>query len=124
MIHYLFVGEEPSKTAILKGWKWGDNQLCSKTLINALNACNIKKHQYDFVNLFENQMVKQEVVTELGNQSRLEDLTIVGMGRKVQRVLSNFEIPHLELIHPAARGSIRKTILYIQHVNEVLNGIK
>jgi len=122
MTYYVFVGEEPSKTAILKGWVWGDDHLCSKTLINALNACLIKKDSYEFRNLFKNQKVDYHVINELKDLKNIEDLTIVGMGRKVQRVLDNLSIPHLKLIHPAARGKIRKTVLYIQHVSQVLLG--
>ena len=122
MRYYVFIGEEPSKTAILKGWVWGDDHLCSKTLINALNACFIKRESYEFRNLFRNQMVNQDVINELMELKNIEDLSIVGMGKNVQRVLDNLNIPHLKLIHPAARGKIRKTVLYIQHVNQVLLG--
>ena len=38
LLKILFVGEEPSKTAIEKAWKWGDDHLCSKTLEHSLTV--------------------------------------------------------------------------------------
>lgn len=42
--------------------------------------------------------------------------TIVALGQKVSRALSKRRIAHLRLVHPAARGPIRKKAHYQEHV--------
>ena len=49
-----------------------------------------------------------------------EGLPIVGMGRLVQRTLERAGVPHLRLVHPAARGAIRARAAYQAHVAAVL----
>lgn len=46
--------------------------------------------------------------------------TIVGLGQAAQATLRRAWIPHLQLIHPAARGRIRSCALYRAHVAAVL----
>ena len=45
---------------------------------------------------------------------------IVGLGRTVQQVLTNACIPFRAMVHPAARGRIRRHAVYQAHVAEVL----
>jgi len=119
MYKILFIGEEPSKTARERGWKWGDEQLCSKTLLEALDSAKVPRNHCIFENLFQDDVVRPEVLARL-QKTRLP---IVAMGKKVQRVLSNHKIKFVPLVHPAARGKIRKTALYQQHVLDTIGGI-
>lgn len=119
MTNYLFVGERRSSRAVQIGVFWEDGKLAAKTLFDALRFCGLDPQQQVFINLFRNNgKVNRLALTDL--QMLQEGLTIVGMGRKVQTVLEESKIRHLKLIHPAARGKIRKTELYQQHVKEVL----
>jgi hypothetical protein len=45
---------------------------------------------------------------------------VVALGRLVERELSRRRIPHRTMVHPAARGKIRKRERYVEHVREVL----
>jgi hypothetical protein len=42
------------------------------------------------------------------------------MGRVASSVLSRHDIAHVQMVHPAARGRIRKKERYAAHVQEVL----
>ena len=46
--------------------------------------------------------------------------TVVGMGKIVQDQLDERDIPHLKLVHPAARGKIRRKDRYLKHCEKVL----
>jgi hypothetical protein len=50
------------------------------------------------------------------------DRRIVALGLRVHLVLHRHGIPHLALVHPAARGAIRRRALYQSHVRAVLEG--
>jgi hypothetical protein len=45
---------------------------------------------------------------------------VIAMGRKVQRELERKGFPHLRIVHPAARGTIRKKERYAAHLRAVL----
>jgi hypothetical protein len=45
---------------------------------------------------------------------------VVALGNKVSRQLERHSVPHVPLIHPAARGKIRARELYAQHVSAIL----
>jgi hypothetical protein len=115
----LFVGEEPSETAKANGWKWGDGHLCSKTLLEAFDFAGFPRHKAEFLNLFTDGQINKKNL----NQIRASLTPVVGMGNKVQKVLNRYGVRHIPLIHPAARGSIRRTENYQQHVKEQLTPI-
>jgi hypothetical protein len=50
-----------------------------------------------------------------------EGAVILAMGRLVERELVRRGIPHRPMVHPAARGRIRKRERYVEHVREVLH---
>ena len=114
-LRYLFVGEKRSKRAILLGVTWDDVALCSKTLHEALQAIGV----YGSV----------RILNLWGDDGRLQHWTIkqiqgfvrrgymvIGMGQKVQAILTQEGIAHIPMIHPAARGAIRKKEDYQAHV--------
>ena len=119
-LNILFVGEEPSETAKKKGWKWGDLHLSSKTLIEALDAADFPSQNAVFENLFiEGQIDKQAL-----NRVRCGRYPIVAMGRRVENALNRYGVIHTPMVHPAARGEIRKTENYQDHVREIIEEIK
>lgn len=108
----LFVGEQPSKTAAEKGWQWGDEHLCSKTLLEALDNAGVHRSDLQFINLFTDGKVSDDSLAKIKSTTH----PVIGMGRKVQKVLARNAVRHIPLVHPAARGLIRKKRQYQLHV--------
>lgn len=113
----LFIGEQRSKKAIAMGVHWADGRLAAKQLFDALRACGMDPTAHRYVNAFE----------KLGANIRF----IVGwqgprvaLGDKVANFLSGLGIPHVKLVHPAARGAIRKKEVYCAHVAKMLEHLK
>jgi hypothetical protein len=125
---YLFVGEKPSQRAKDIKATWEKAMLAGKTLHDALTAIGIEEAERTFINLFGNDpeaplfdtIHVQRQVKRIRTKQR-EGYVIVGMGRNVQRMLDAHRVEHLKLVHPAARGRIRRKELYIKHVAETLS---
>lgn len=121
---FLFVGEKPSRTAAERGWTWRDGQLAARTLFNALEHAGIAPEACGFVNLFgdDPEVSERPSIERLAVLKALgpTPVQIVALGAKVARRLDEHEVPHLKLVHPAARGAIRGRDRYITHVKEVL----
>lgn len=120
---YLFIGERRSPTAIRMGVTWVDGRLCAKNLHEALEAAGIDPAQHEFGNAYEDDgnsnlpdLVRARVHANHGG-------VVVALGQKAARELARIGIPHRILIHPAARGSIRKRERYQEHVAATLWGI-
>ena len=109
---YLFVGEDRSQRAKDLKVRWKDGGFAAKPLFEALRACSIDPNTVEFINWFEDG---KTVVRET-------KLKVVAMGKKVQAALTEEGISHIALIHPTARGKIRKRERYIAHVKEMLLG--
>jgi len=111
---FLFVGERRSPRAIRMGVRLQDGRLAGRSLFDALEVCNINPQDHLYANLFERRgfawLRKHEA----------SGVTIVAMGRKVQAALTRAGIPHRSLVHPAARGAIRRKRRYAAHVRHVL----
>lgn len=110
-MRFLFVGEKRSNLAIKMKVTWKDGNLAAKQLFDALNHCGIDPKQQEFVNLFER-----------GGKKRVREYKgrIVAMGNKVSNGLLKMRIPHIKIVHPAARGKIRTKSLYCNHVKDNL----
>jgi hypothetical protein len=119
----LFVGERRSRTAVRRGYAWGDKRLCARTLTAALEACGIAPEAYTCINVFNDAGALDAQAIHTIRQWRTQGGTIVGLGRKVQHVLTQAGIPFRAMVHPAARGRIRQRALYQAHVAEVLQDI-
>ena len=123
----MFVGENRSKTAIEKGWSWQECQrtgkpvLCAKPLWDALTEIDLNPNEQIFFNLWDDEWNKNDFIPEILKEMAEDGETIVGMGRKVQTELQKLGIQHKEIVHPAARGKIRKTELYRAHLKKVLS---
>jgi len=126
----LFVGERPSHRAHAAGWTLADGRLAGKTLHDAVRALGLDPARQAFRNLWR---APEPDPTDAWHQARALafirrsldrrgfcPVLVVGLGRKVCRVLRDAEIPHVELVHPAARGRIRKGRRYAAHVRQRL----
>lgn len=118
-IKFLFVGEKPSNKAIAMKVAWVDGRLAAKQLFDALKDNGIDPAEHKFENIFhqrEEEIINKEAVRRI----RKTDLVVVGMGQKVQQALDLLKIKHIKIVHPAARGKIRKKERYSQHIKDML----
>ena len=121
----VFVGERPSTRAQQMRVTWQDGRLAAKPLHTALRACGLSPGAQLYLNLFRTHgplTVKQTALRRLRCLQRA-GLTIVALGRHVAQALDTAGIPHLRLVHPAARGPLRKTARYCAHVRATLSAV-
>lgn len=119
---FLFVGECRSLTAKRKNWTWRDGRLAAKPLFEALNAMGIDPAQHDYVNLWTDSMpptVPWQRVARIREHVSAGG-AIVALGKRVSDELKRRAVDHVALVHPAARGAIRKRERYVAHVAERL----
>lgn len=120
----IFVGECRSLTARRRGWTWRDGRLAAKPLFEALGAMGVNPELHDFMNLWTDDSVTPVVPWQrvaLLRTRRAEGVVIVALGQRVSAELARREIDHVALVHPAARGRIRKRARYVAHVRERLS---
>jgi len=123
----LFVGERQSQQAAKIGATWQNGRMAAKQLHDALRALNIDPSGQRYLNLWTtpgvgpiDEPVDIAARVEIGQAIR-DGYTIVGMGQLVSRALTDLSVAHLLIVHPAARGAIRKKERYTAHVAGVLN---
>lgn len=128
MTRYLFVGERPSHQAVKIGATWQNGKLAGKQLRDALVALNVDPAQQQYCNLYsgpEAGCVRDTADLRdalIRIQRAYEaDAIVIGMGARVCKQLALAGIPHLQMVHPAARGAIRRKDRYQAHVRSVLN---
>jgi hypothetical protein len=114
MKRFLFIGEERSERAKKMNVEWEDGKLCAKQLFDALEYCKIDPRACQYLNAFDGRHEKK-IGFHYGS------LQFVAMGNKVakwlrQRGMTDF----IQIVHPAARGKIRKKENYLAHVKEKL----
>lgn len=126
-MRYFFVGEKPSITAHIRGWRWEDGRLAAATLFEALRHSGIDPLLCGYANLFGDSPTSQVSLTgEAVARAAVIDgvrrggVQIVAMGKKVSAALDHLDVPHTMIVHPAARGAIRAKGRYEAHVMEVL----
>ena len=107
---YLFVGEERSDLAKKMNVTWKDGRLAAKQLFDALDAIGLSRESCEFCNWFEDGQETARNWTGI----------VVAMGRKVQDAMKREGLGFIPIVHPAARGLIRKKENYIQHIKEQL----
>jgi hypothetical protein len=110
-MNMLFVGEKRSELAKKRDVRWEDGALAAKQLFDALETCGIDPQTCQFANWFEDG--KRTFI-------RQYDGIVIGMGQVVQRALTEAGVTHFPMVHPAARGRIRKKERYAAHVRGVL----
>jgi hypothetical protein len=116
----LFVGEKRSQRAIDLGLTWKDGGLAAKPLFEALHAMGLRPEDQTFMNLWPDH--SERVPWQRLARIRAHDL-VVAMGQKVSRELERAGIEHTYIVHPAARGKIRKRSRYVNHVRKTLKGL-
>lgn len=122
----LFVGERQSHLAAKIDATWQNGKLAAKQLHDALRALNIDPAEQRYVNLWTRPgtgtIIDKVEISALVYiaESIAMGYTVVGMGQLVSRALKQQGITHLLIVHPAARGSIRKKERYTAHVQSVL----
>lgn len=114
MKRFLFVGEQRSNRAVKMGVRWTDGRLAARSLFDALEANGIDPLGHCYTNLFEHRGLATV------REHQAAGCEVVGMGAKVQAKLTRAGIPHRALVHPAARGRIRRKDRYAAHVAAVL----
>ena len=120
-MRFLFIGERPSNKALEMGVTWKDGRLAAKQLFDALIANNIDPHSQRFDNVFhQDESVSANAIGRI-RQAHRRGLRLVAMGQKVAKVLCQRALPCLTIVHPAARGHIRKKERYADHVRQRLN---
>ena len=113
MSKYLFVGEKRSPRAIEMGVTWKDKRLAAAHLSKAIEALGIDWDDLKFLNVYENDI----------SNIKSFDGPVIAMGRKVEKELKKYKIPHHYIHHPAARGKIRKIDNYKKHVREQIGNV-
>jgi hypothetical protein len=123
---FAFIGERPSLRAIQIGATWENGKLAGKTLRGTLAALGIDPGCQCYLNLYRTAKKsgldpadEAEAISEI-RRLHAKGYVIVGMGQIVCRRLEANCIPHLQLTHPAARGSIRRTEHYREHARQIL----
>lgn len=125
---FLFVGERPSRRSLELGVSWESGALAAAQLFDALEHSGWNPHEQRYMNLYRSpcrgdrgDMTDERRALARIRRARRAGLIVVGMGRIVQRALSEAGIEHLRLHHPAARGRIRLRSRYRRHLREVLS---
>lgn len=117
----LFVGENRSLTAQRQGWTWEDGRLAAKPLFEALRAMGVEPTDHMFMNLWLDSGAADDTAPgRIRTMKRTAKLLVVALGAKVSKALTAFDIDHVAIVHPAARGKIRKRERYVAHVAERL----
>ncbi|CAA9545619.1 MAG: hypothetical protein AVDCRST_MAG88-377 [uncultured Thermomicrobiales bacterium] len=130
----VFVGERRSRRAVRLGVTWVDGRLVARTLHEALAACGLDPRRQTFVNLFLDPSIAGDaptaapLVVDRAMEAQLAACAALGarlsgLGRLAQRALAGGGLPHLALVHPAARGAIRGREVYHAHVAERLRQV-
>ena len=126
MTRLLFVGECRSLTAKRKNWTWKDGRLAAKPLFEALTAMGVDPAVHEYTNLWTDSSppcIPWQRVARLKATASLGDKVIVALGKRVSDELIKRGIAHVALVHPAARGKIRKRERYHAHVAEKLGPV-
>ena len=119
----LFVGEKRSQRAIDLGYSWDDGRLAGCTLLAALEACGYSRTIRDFkiVNAYLDNGSENTQARDLARTLHGKGWLVIGMGHAAQHMLDVWRVPYRPMIHPAARGAIRKRERYHAHVRAVLS---
>jgi hypothetical protein len=120
---YLFIGEQRSSRAIKMNVRLEDGRLAAKQLFDALDHCKISRTHCKFINLFESLEEQNISLTHHDVylvMAQSDGFQLVGMGEKVSKELNSRGFHHIKIIHPAARGKIRKKERYFAHIQNQL----
>jgi hypothetical protein len=121
MESYLFVGERRSNRAMEMAVTWRDGRLAAKTLFEGLRAAGIDPQKQDYINIWDdaNNVIDTSLVA-IEACAHKPGGVVVGMGRRVCKYLTGQGVPHIRIVHPAARGTIRRAENYRAHLRSQL----
>lgn len=129
----IFVGECRSPTAVEKGWTWKNGRLAAKPLFEALASMGVDPSAQTFINLWcdppRGQMRAERPRLNSRSLTRIrlalaEGYVVVAMGWRVSSAMAKIGgLDHVAIVHPAARGRIRKRERYIAHVTSTLRRV-
>jgi hypothetical protein len=108
------------------GVSWEDGRLAARTLHAARRAAGLDPARQRSLDLFADDPADggpdpARLALPRHRTARARPrAAVVALGRRVQRALAEAGIPHRALIHPAARGAIRRRDRYRAHVAAVL----
>src|SRR5579871_3979508 len=113
LVRFLFVGDRPSLRAEQIGATLQNGKLSGKTLRQALIDLNLDPDAHVYLNLYARSQALEDRAAEEAACAKIqgfatEGYVVIGLGRLVSSRLSARAIPHLRMIHPAARGTIRR----------------
>ena len=120
------MGERPSARAVALHATWQNGKLAGHTLRQTLLALALDPDQQRYLNLWQSATsTPQDPDDEAAAVAQIRQLhragyRVIGMGRTVTRRLTQHGIAHRYLIHPAARGTIRRRDRYLDHARQVL----
>lgn len=129
------MGEKRSNLAIKMNVTWKDGRLAAKQLFDALDACGIPRKKCSFLNWWPefdrrtktwSEQTPRATIRNIDNRNKEggwgsgDIIQIVALGNKVQKELSKEGIDFIPVIHPAARGTIRKKENYAEHIRQQL----
>jgi len=125
---FIFVGLRPSISAWKFGKQWSDGAYAGKQLKDALDKMDMDFDEMVFCNLYTMPLEMSRIKLDADDlRETIRKIRyfasiwlIVGMGLEVQQTLDKYGIEHLKLIHPAARGKIRKKSRYLKHCQQIL----
>jgi hypothetical protein len=127
-MRFVFVGERPSPKAAAIGATWQNGRMAARTLHAALVEIGEAPDTHTFLNLWRTpglgptrERIAPGVVGTLRREAAA-GACVVALGKLVERELVRRGIPHRPMVHPAARGAIRKRERYVAHVRAVLRG--
>jgi hypothetical protein len=113
----LFVGERPSDLAMRLKVSLKDGRLAGRSLFQALIECGIDPKSCRYINLFHDDRDEVKPARLKLIRRLAKTMVVVALGRKVE---ARIGIPHRFIVHPGARGSIRRKDRYAAHVRSVL----
>lgn len=121
----LFIGECRSLTAIRNKWTWEDGRLAAKPLFEALLAMGVDPKLHTYTNLWLDTSPPCIANNKWAWLGRMRDdgHVLVALGKKVSDKLTEHGVDHVALVHPAARGKIRKRERYHAHVEQKLRPV-
>jgi hypothetical protein len=122
MTRLLFIGECRSLTAKSKGWTWEDGRLAAKPLFEALEAMGVNPKDHEYTNLWMDTSPPVIAANKFEwlRMKQTSGSVLVALGKRVSGQLEFFGVDHVALVHPAARGKIRKRERYHAHVKKTL----
>jgi hypothetical protein len=108
---------DPPSGALEIGATWQNGKLAGKTLREGLIAVGIDPDQQEYINVLGDD---QEAAIAAIREALAAGKVVVGMGQLVCKALAANNIEYRQIVHPAARGKIRKTERYQEHLADRL----